>query len=112
MVKIRLRRVGTRNKPMYRVVVADHRSPRDGDFIEIIGHYNPMTEPETFVVDEEKALKWLKHGAKPTDTVLRLLSKAEVMDKFKPTAVKKERATKPKKPKTTSKTKSTTEESS
>lgn len=97
---------------MYRVVVADHRSPRDGDFIEIIGHYNPMTEPETFVVDEEKALKWLKHGAKPTDTVLRLLSKAEIMDKFKPTAVKKARATKPRKTKTTSKTKSTTEESS
>jgi len=112
MVKIRLRRVGTRNKPMYRVVVADHRAPRDGDFIEIIGHYNPMTEPETFVVDEEKALKWLKHGAKPTDTVLRLLSKAGVMDKFKPAAEKKARAIKPKKMKTTAKTKSTTEESS
>ncbi|MBM4446900.1 MAG: 30S ribosomal protein S16 [Chloroflexi bacterium] len=112
MVKIRLRRVGTRNKPIYRVVVADHRSPRDGDFIEIIGHYNPLTEPETFVVDEEKALKWLKHGAKPTDTVLRLLSKAGVMDKFKPTAAKKTRATKPRKTKTTAKTKSTTEESS
>jgi len=112
MVKIRLRRVGTRNKPMYRVVVADHRSPRDGDFIEIIGHYNPLTEPETFVVDEEKALKWLKHGAKPTDTVLRLLSKAGVMEKFKPAAEKKKRVTKPRKTKTTAKTKSTTEESS
>ena len=116
MVKIRLRRVGTRNKPMYRVVAADHRSPRDGAFIEIIGHYNPLTEPETFVVDEEKALKWLKHGAKPTDTVLRLLSKAAVMDKFKPTTAKKARATKPRKTKTTAraktKTKSTAEESS
>jgi len=112
MVKIRLRRVGTRNKPMYRVVVADHRSPRDGDFIEIIGHYNPLTEPATFFVDEEKALKWLKYGAKPTDTVLRLLSKGGVMDKFKPAAVKKVRATKPRKTKLTVKTKSTTEESS
>ena len=112
MVKIRLRRVGTRNKPMYRVVVADHRAPRDGDFIEIIGHYNPMTDPETFVVDEEKALKWLKHGAKPTDTVLRLLSKAGVMDKFKPTAEKKARAIKPRTMKTIAKTKSATEESS
>ena len=112
MVKIRLRRVGTRNKPMYRVVVADHRSPRDGDFIEIIGHYNPLTEPETFAVDEEKALKWLKHGAKPTETVSRLLSKAGVMDKFETTAAKKTRTAKPRKAKTAAKTKSTTEESS
>ena len=114
MVKIRLRRVGTRNKPMYRVVVVDERSPRDGAFIEIIGHYNPLTEPTTFVIDEEKALKWLKYGAKPTDTMVRLLSKAGVMDKFKPTAAKKARATRPKKTKTTTKTKtkSTTEESS
>jgi small subunit ribosomal protein S16 len=114
MVKIRLRRVGTRNKPMYRVVVADHRSPRDGAFIEVIGHYNPLTEPETFVVDEEKALKWLKYGAKPTDTMLRLLSKAGVIDKFKPAVTKKTRAARPKKTKTTSgtKTKSTAEESS
>ena len=112
MVKIRLRRVGTRNKPMYRVVVADVRSPRDGAFIEIIGHYNPLTEPETFAIDEEKALKWLSYGAKPTDTALRLLSKAGVMDKFKPTAAKKPRTAKSKKSKTTTKTKSTTEESS
>jgi len=97
---------------MYRVVVADHRSPRDGNFIEIIGHYNPLTEPETFVVDEEKALKWLKYGAKPTDTVLRLLSKVGVMDKFKPADAKKARATKPRKIKDTAKTKSTAEESS
>jgi small subunit ribosomal protein S16 len=114
MVKIRLRRVGTRNKPMYRVVVADHRSPRDGAFIEVIGHYNPLTDPETFVVNEEKALKWLRYGAKPTDTTLRLLSKAGVMDKFKPTVTKKARAARPRKTKTTSgtKTKSTAEESS
>jgi len=92
--------------------VADHRSPRDGAFIEVIGHYNPLTEPETFVVDEEKALKWLRYGAKPTDTTLRLLSKAGVMDKFKPTAVKKSRAAKSTRSKTRTRTKSTTEESS
>jgi small subunit ribosomal protein S16 len=114
MVKIRLRRIGTRNKPIYRMVVADERSPRDGKFIEIIGHYNPLTEPATFVVDEEKALKWLKYGAQPTSTSLRLLTKAGVVDKFKPAAKKKMRATKPKKAKAKSgaKAKSTTEESS
>jgi len=113
MVKIRLRRIGTRNKPIYRMVAADERSPRDGKFIEIIGHYNPMTEPETFVVDEEKALKWLKYGAQPTGTALRLLTKAGVVDKFKPVAEKKARVSKPKKAKAKSgaKAKSTTEES-
>ena len=113
MVKIRLRRIGTRNKPVYRMVVVDERSPRDGKFIEIIGHYNPMTEPETFVVDEEKALKWLKYGAQPTGTALRLLTKAGVVDKFKPVAEKKARVSKPKKAKAKSgaKAKSTTEES-
>ena len=118
MVKIRLRRIGTRNKPIYRMVVADERSPRDGSFIEIIGQYNPLTEPGTFVVDEEKALKWLKYGAQPTSTALRLLTKAGVMDKVKPVAEKKARATKPKKTKTKAGTKakstakSTAEESS
>jgi small subunit ribosomal protein S16 len=99
---------------MYRVVVADHRSPRDGAFIEVIGHYNPLTEPETFVVDKEKALKWLRFGAKPTDTTLRLLSKAGVMENFKPSVTKKTRAARPRKTETTSKTKpkSTAEESS
>jgi small subunit ribosomal protein S16 len=99
---------------MYRVVVADHRSPRDGAFIEVIGHYNPLTEPETFVVEEEKALKWLRFGAKPTDTALRLLSKAGVMDKFKPVVEKKKRAAKSTKSKAgaKTKTKSTAEESS
>ncbi len=83
MVKIRLRRVGAKKKPSYRLVVADSRAPRDGAFIEVIGHYNPLTEPETVVIDEEKALKWLHCGAKPTDTALRLLSKAGIMEKFK-----------------------------
>ena len=83
MVKIRLRRVGTKNKPSYRVVVADSRSPRDGAFIAIIGHYNPLTNPETITIDEEKALNWLRQGAQPTDTAARLLSKLGIMEKFK-----------------------------
>ena len=83
MVKIRLRRVGAKNRPSYRLVVADSRSPRDGAFINIIGHYNPLTEPETVVIDEEKALYWLGQGAQPTATVARLLSKAGILEKFK-----------------------------
>jgi small subunit ribosomal protein S16 len=86
MVKIRLRRMGRRNRPFYRVVVADIRSPRDGKFIDIIGHYNPLTDPATISIDEEKALKWLRYGAQPTDTVRSLLSKLGIMDKFKPTS--------------------------
>jgi small subunit ribosomal protein S16 len=86
MVKIRLRRMGRRNRPFYRVVVADTRSPRDGRFIELIGHYNPLTDPETISIDEEKALKWLRQGAQPTDTVRSLLSKLGIMDKVKPTS--------------------------
>ena len=83
MVKIRLRRVGTRNKPSYRLVVADARSPRDGAFIAIIGHYNPLTDPETIVINEEEALKWLRQGAQPTDTVTRLLTKTGILENFK-----------------------------
>ena len=83
MVKIRLRRVGAKNRPSYRLVVADSRAPRDGAFISIIGHYNPLTEPETVVIDEEKALKWLRQGAQPTATAARLLSKAGIIEKFK-----------------------------
>jgi small subunit ribosomal protein S16 len=94
------------------MVVADERSPRDGKFIEIIGHYNPLTEPQTFVVDEEKALKWLKYGAQPTGTALRLLTKVGVMDKFRPVAEKKVRATKPKKTKTKAGTKAKSAEES
>jgi small subunit ribosomal protein S16 len=86
MVKIRLRRMGRRNRPFYRVVVADIRSPRDGKFIEIIGHYNPLTDPATVSIDEEKALKWLRYGAQPSDTVRSLLSKLGIMDKVKPTS--------------------------
>jgi small subunit ribosomal protein S16 len=86
MVRIRLRRMGRRNRPFYRVVIADGRSPRDGKFIELIGHYNPLTDPETVNIDEEKALKWLRSGAQPTDTVRSLLSKLGIMDKVKPTS--------------------------
>jgi small subunit ribosomal protein S16 len=68
------------------VVVADSRSPRDGKFIDIIGHYNPLTDPATISIDGEKALKWLRHGAQPTDTVRSLLSKLGIMDKVKPTS--------------------------
>ena len=86
MVKIRLRRMGRRNRPSYRVVVANSRSPRDGRFIDIIGHYNSLTDPATIDIDEEKALKWLRYGAQPTDTVRSLLNKLGIMDKVKPTS--------------------------
>ena len=83
MVKIRLRRVGAKHRPSYRLVVADSRAPRDGAFINIIGHYNPLTDPETVVIDEEKALHWLGQGAQPTATANRLLSNAGIIEKFK-----------------------------
>ncbi len=92
MVKIRLRRVGAKKQPSYRVVVADSRYARNGRFIETIGHYDPLTEPVTIVVDEEKALTWLKQGAQPTETVNRLLTTAGVMSKFKPAEAPKESA--------------------
>ena len=83
MVKIRLRRVGAKKKPSYRLVVADSQAPRDGAFISIIGHYNPLTDPETVVIDEEKALTWLRQGAQPTETAARLLSKVGILEKLK-----------------------------
>ena len=83
MVKIRLRRTGAKMKASYRVVVTDSHSPRDGAFIEIIGHFNPRTNPETVVIDEERALSWLKQGAQPTETAGRLLTKMGIMEKFK-----------------------------
>ena len=79
MVKIRLRRMGAKKAPYYRVVVADARSPRDGRCIEEIGTYNPLTEPATITVDVEKAQTWIKNGAQPTDTVRGLLKKAGVL---------------------------------
>ena len=74
-VKIRLRRMGAKKSPFYRIVVADSRYPRDGRFIEEIGTYNPLTEPATVTVDAEAAKKWLNNGAQPTDTVKALLKK-------------------------------------
>ena len=79
MVKIRLRRMGAKKAPFYRIVVADSRSPRDGRCIEEIGTYNPLTTPATIQVDGEKALAWIKNGAQPTDTVRGLLKKANVL---------------------------------
>lgn len=81
-VKIRLKRIGTKKKPYYRVVVADSRSPRDGRFIEEIGTYNPLTEPAEVNINDEKALKWMLDGAKPSDTVKNLFSKQGIMKKF------------------------------
>ncbi len=79
-VKIRLRRTGAKKAPTYRVIVADSRSPRDGRFIEEIGHYNPRTEPVEIVINEEKAKVWLKNGAQPTETVKALLKKSGIID--------------------------------
>jgi len=78
-VKIRLRRMGAKKAPFYRVIVADSRYPRDGRFIEEIGHYNPLTDPADIKIDTEKALKWIANGAQPTDTVKDLLKKAGVL---------------------------------
>ena len=78
-VKIRLRRMGAKKAPFYRVIVADSRSPRDGRFIEEIGYYDPMKEPAVIKIDADKANKWLANGAQPTDTVRALLKKSEII---------------------------------
>ena len=78
-VKIRLKRLGSKKNPFYRVVVADERSPRDGRFIEEIGYYNPLTDPVDIKIDAEKATKWLGNGAQPTETVRTLLKKSEIL---------------------------------
>ena len=80
-VKLRLKRMGAKKKPFYRIVAADVRAPRDGRFIEQIGYYDPMTEPNNIKIDVEKAEKWLKSGAQPTDTVRALLKKSGVLTK-------------------------------
>ena len=82
MVRIRLRRVGLKKQPSYRIVVADQRSSRDGRFIEIIGNYNPRTKPTTVVVDEGRALYWLSTGAQPSDTVRRVLGLAGTWGRY------------------------------
>ena len=81
-VKLRLTRMGAKKKPVYRIVASDSRRPRDGQYIELVGTYNPLTQPATINVNEEVALKWLSTGAEPTDTVRSLLSQAGVMKKF------------------------------
>ncbi|OCS87649.1 30S ribosomal protein S16 [Caryophanon tenue] len=81
-VKIRLKRMGAKKSPFYRIVVADARSPRDGRSIETVGTYNPLTVPATVQIDEEKALQWLTNGAKPSDTVRNLFSEQGIMEKF------------------------------
>ena len=82
-MRIRLRRVGAKKRPSYRVVVADSRAARDGRFVENIGHYDPLTEPATVVIDEEKALKWLRHGAQPSEAVERMLKRLGTLEKVK-----------------------------
>ena len=80
MVKMRLRRMGAKKAPFYRVVVADGRSPRDGRFIEEIGYYNPLTNPVEIKIDADKAKTWLANGAQPTETVKALLKKSGIVD--------------------------------
>ena len=92
-VKIRLTRMGAKKKPVYRIVASDSRRPRDGQYIELVGTYNPLTTPATVNIQEEVAMKWLKNGAEPTDTVRNLFSEAGIMKKFaesKGTKAKKE----------------------
>jgi len=89
-VKLRLTRVGKTKQPQYRIVAADSRSPRDGRFIEIVGHYNPLTDPSSLTVDNDKAVKWLSQGAQPTDRVRKLLEISGALEQF--TAAKASKA--------------------
>ena len=88
-VKLRLKRMGAKQKPFYRIVAADARSPRDGRFIETIGTYNPVASPAEVKVDKEVALKWLNNGAEPTDTVRNILRKEGIMAEYSASKVKK-----------------------
>ena len=89
-VKIRLTRMGAKKKPTYRIVATDSRRPRDGQYIELIGTYNPVAEPKAVNIKEEVAMKWLRNGAVPTDTVRNLFSEAGIMKKFAEEKDKKE----------------------
>jgi small subunit ribosomal protein S16 len=82
MVRIRLRRVGSRNQASYRVVVADKESPRDGRFLEIVGHYNPRTEPSTIVLKDDRIFHWLSVGAQPTDAVAGLFNQTKLWERY------------------------------
>ena len=81
MLRIRLRRVGAKKKPSYRIVVADSRAPRDGVFVDQVGHYDPMTDPPTITLDEEKVVKWLGNGAQPSEPVARMLKKMGILER-------------------------------
>ena len=81
-VQIRLKRMGSKKRPFYRIVVADSRSPRDGRFIESVGTYNPLTEPETVTLKEDQIMSWLNNGAQPSATVKNILSRQGIMKKF------------------------------
>ena len=89
--KIRLKRIGSKKAPVYRMVVMDSRSPRDGRSIDELGYYNPRTEPPTFKVEEEKAILWLRRGAQPTPTAKSLLAKAGIIERWQ--ALRKEEGT-------------------
>ena len=97
MVKIRLRRMGTKKRPFFRVVVADSRSPRDGRFIENIGKYQPMSDPSVIDIDTERALHWLGRGAQPSDPVRVLLEKVGIWEQFRPGDARRVRQPKPSK---------------
>ena len=80
MLRIRLRRVGAKKQPSYRIVVADSRAARDGAFVEQLGHYDPLTDPPTVTIDEEKARDWIRKGAQPSEAVARILKRLETSD--------------------------------
>jgi small subunit ribosomal protein S16 len=82
MLRIRLRRVGAKKKPSYRVVVADSRSPRDGAFVDLVGHYDPMTDPPTISLNEEKIQKWISNGARPSIPVQKILKTSGTFEKL------------------------------
>ncbi len=82
MLRIRLRRVGAKKQPLYRMVIAENEWPRDGRFLDIVGHYNPRTSPETIEVNEERMYHWLKDGARPTESVQKLLTKAGTIGRY------------------------------
>ena len=82
MLRIRLRRVGLKKQPSYRMVIAENEWPRDGRFLEIVGRYNPRTHPETIMVNEERMYHWLKNGARPTESVAKLLTKQGTMGRY------------------------------
>mgnify|MGYP001617330477 CR=1 FL=1 len=83
MLRIRLRRVGAKKKPSYRIVVADSRAPRNGAFVDQVGHYNPLTDPPTVLLDEDKVVKWLSQGAQPSEPVERMLKKMGTLERLK-----------------------------